>query len=180
MNTMLKFPSRIYRAIVIVIACVVLLSLTWLFVLKFEIARGTSNTTSTPTHIYSNPALGFSVSIPASLVVQSYNEGQGDITLAFEDPDAISPTGFQIFVMPYPRSDIPAARIADDTGGTGTDTRQSTIGNDIPALAFWSNDKQLGKLREVWFTHAGHLYEITTYAPLAEWMTTILQTWRFI
>jgi hypothetical protein len=71
--------------------------------------------------------------------------------------------------------------MADDTQGTATGTPEEImLGSGIHALTFESWDATLGQMREVWFIHAGTLYEVTTFAPLTSWLDAILQTWKFI
>jgi hypothetical protein len=60
-----------------------------------------STASTTPAHVYTNATLGFSLTVPAALIEQSSNDGEGAQTLTFQDPDANPPVGFQIYVVRY-------------------------------------------------------------------------------
>jgi hypothetical protein len=66
-----------------------------------------------------------------------------------------------------PDSALPYPRVLPTVGG-------------VQATSFAGYKDHMGDTREVWFIHAGFLYEITTYKPLVPWLMQILQTWRFI
>jgi hypothetical protein len=46
-------------------------------------------------------------------------------------------------------------------------------------MAFASNATDLGPDQELWFTHDGYLFEVTTYPTLGPWLTPIIDTIRF-
>jgi hypothetical protein len=58
-------------------------------------------------------------------------------------------------------------------------TESVTIGTGTPALAFASNVPNFGPSQELWFVHAGYLYEITTHPDGAQWLKQIIDTIRF-
>ena len=43
----------------------------------------------------------------------------------------------------------------------------------------YGSNSVMGDTREIWFIHAGLLYEVTTYKQLDSWLVPILQTWQF-
>jgi hypothetical protein len=110
-------------------------------------------------------------------VSPSRDNGGGSHTFAFIGP---SPgEAFQVFIVPYTQNTITPERFKiDDPSGVMKDTTTTTVAG-VQATSFGYND-QMGDTREVWFIHAGFLYEITTYQPLAPWLMQIVQTWRFI
>ena len=120
----------------------------------------------------------FRVSYPADFATREYDDGAGAGTIAFEGP---SPgEGYQIFVVPYDKSEITRERfLTDDPSGVMKDAKDITI-DGTPAKSFFGYNDQMGNTREVWFIHGGYLYEVTTYKPLAPWLTEILQTWKFL
>ena len=44
---------------------------------------------------------------------------------------------------------------------------------------FFSKNGLMGDTREVWFTHGGYLYEVTTYKELDPWLSGIMASWKF-
>jgi hypothetical protein len=44
---------------------------------------------------------------------------------------------------------------------------------------FFGSNSVMGDTREIWFTHGGFLYEVTTYKELDSWLAPIMQTWQF-
>jgi hypothetical protein len=130
---------------------------------------------ASPTYVYTNPAYHFSLSFPKELAVTEYAEKGGGRTITFEESDKV---GFQVFIIPYPGTQIAQSRINLDTRGSAEGRPlQAVIGN-MPALLFFSKDPLLGRLREVWFLHDGYLYEVTTYDELDSWLAGIMKTWK--
>ena len=57
---------------------------------------------------------------------------------------------------------------------------KETMIDGVPAKSFFGYNDAMGDTREVWLIHGGFLYEVTTYKSLDDWLTLILQTWKFI
>ncbi len=127
---------------------------------------------------YRNAQYRFSLFIPESMDVYTTSEGQGATTFSFEDGAAGQ--GFQIFVLPYLEEQVSEERFRTDIpSGIRRDMNDITIDGTTGA-SFFSEHAILGETAEVWFVQNGHLYEVTTLKPLAEWLSGILQTWEFI
>ena len=128
---------------------------------------------------YVDDVFRFKVSYPADFAVREYAEEEaGARTVIFEGP---SPgEGFQVFVVPYDKPEITREQfLTDDPSGVMDDAQQITI-DGVPAKSFFGHNDQMRDTREVWFIKNGLLYEVTTYKPLAPWLTDILLTWRFL
>jgi hypothetical protein len=116
---------------------------------------------------------------PSDLTVSEYDEGDGTKTIVFEKPD--EPTGFQMFITPDDGDDprTPADIKLDFPTLEMESTQSLTVGTGTAAVAFASDATDLGPDQELWFTHAGYLFEITTYPNLGPWLTPIINTIRF-
>jgi hypothetical protein len=58
-------------------------------------------------------------------------------------------------------------------------TESLTVGTGTAAVAFASKATDLGPDQELWFTHDGYLFEVTTYPNLGPWLTAIIDPIRF-
>ena len=114
-----------------------------------------------------------------SALVREYAEDEpGARTIVFEGPS--QGEGFQIFVVPYDKSEITRERfLTDDPSGVMNEPGETVV-DGTPAKTFFGYNDHMGNTREVWFIHGGFLYEVTTYKPLSAWLPEILQTWKFI
>lgn len=117
---------------------------------------------------------------PEGATVKEIDEGAGAYSLIIEDLK--NERGFQVYVIPYREQKITDERFyADVPSGVRTDVAPRTVGLDkIEAVTFVSSDLHLGETREVWFIHAGRLYEVTTFKNVGPWFETTLASWRFI
>jgi hypothetical protein len=142
---------------------------------------------SVATNTYTDPVYGFSFQYPAELRVQNVPADTGYLVLA-ERPNAN--LGFQVFVRPFDEpAPITPQRIQQELPSVMTDKgREISIGpkQAIPALLFSEHDQSLGTTSEVWFVwppdpqpNGNYLYQVTTYADRANWLSAILATWRF-
>ena len=131
--------------------------------------------------VFEHPKLGFSIEYPAEFSAARYEEADNAETILFENKkEGEEKLGFQIFITPFGEETITRERILQDLPNAGIEEPQEAIlGDGTHALIFWSNDEAVGKTREVWFTHAGYLYEVSTYARLDTWLANILKTWQF-
>lgn len=129
---------------------------------------------------YTSAAFDFSLTYPSDLSVSKYDEGQGVISIVFQE--ANEQTGFQIFVTPYPYPGEPVtqARIKADLPMLEMqDIDSLTIGTGTPALSFASSDPDFGPTRELWFAHGSYLFQVVTYPDRAAWLAPIINTIRF-
>jgi len=136
---------------------------------------------------FTHPVHPFSVEYPINLEVLRYEEENDMETVVFQqgtDTDntpLLEKNGFQIFIIPFGDEEfLTRERIVEDVPSVIIeDLQEVIIGSDTHALLFWSEDPDIGRTREVWFTHSGNLYEVTTYAHLDLWLAKILSTWKF-
>ena len=141
-------------------------------------ASGPSDTIG-PLVEYTDDVFHFTASYPAGYIVRVYAEDEdGARTITFESPD--DEHAYQIFVVPYAESAItPEQFLTDDPSGVMIDPKEMMV-DGVPAKSFFGYNDQMGDTWEVWFIHDGFLFEVTTYKPLDAWLTSILQTWKFI
>jgi hypothetical protein len=92
-----------------------------------------------------------------------------------------SKKGFEIVILPFDENgQLTKERILTDVPDMKIENeKEITIGNDIKALAFGSEDENLGPTFEIWFASGGHLFEARTYPEFGEAMKGILQTLKF-
>ncbi|MDB5189258.1 MAG: hypothetical protein JWL82_215 [Parcubacteria group bacterium] len=125
--------------------------------------------------LFKDVGYGYEFAYPENFKVTQYKEKDNGMTITFEDPAGIQ--DFQIFIIPY-STQITAARIKLDAHQVEGTPQEVVFGN-THALIFFSNQPQFGKLREVWFTNSGRLYEVTTAATNDTWIAGLMNTWRF-
>ena len=111
--------------------------------------------------------------------ITEYDEGGGAETIVLENFQKVR--GLQVFIVPYAGDTISDQRFHDDVpSGVRKNIEMTTIGaKQIPAVTFQSEDALLGPTREIWFIYEEHLYEITTFQGVKDWLTPIIQSWRF-
>lgn len=127
------------------------------------VSRG--NVTTNGLSTYTHPELGLSLEYPSMLSVSQFNEGDGAVTILFQQEGERN--GFQIFALPYSEQTITAERIQKDIpSGVIQDPVEVVIGNNIRATVFSSVSPTIGDTKEVWFVYGGYLYEMTTYREL--------------
>ena len=127
---------------------------------------------------YRNTMYRFALLYPANLSVQEFDEGGGARTIIFQNEQVAQ--GFQIFVVPYSATQVSTQRFkADQPSGVIEEPHNIAIDGAF-ATIFFGKDALLGETREVWFIHAGYLFEVTTPKVLDDWLGTIMQTWIFI
>ena len=120
----------------------------------------------------------FSLFYPDNLNEKTYDEGGGASTFDFETADYSQ--GFEVFVVPYSKTQVDQARFKlDEPSGALMQSTTITI-NNTPAVMFFGNNAAMGDTREVWFIRGGYLYEVTTYKDLDAWLSQIMATWQFL
>ena len=129
---------------------------------------------------YRNEKYGFSLYHAPETKIQEYDEGGGAATVVLQNENEQELRGLQIFIVPYTEATISEARFKRDVpSGVRTNVESTTLGG-VEAVTFTSVDLSLGATREVWVIHDGRLYEITTLESARDWLTSILETWRFL
>jgi len=177
----------------------------YFFILNKERKEGTqfnfkTETTSRATILgdgfkkFSHPKYNFSLEYPEELGIEAFRETDDAETVIFkklgqnESTPREEKIGFQIFIAPFEEGEkgpLTTERILEDVQFLTIDEPQEVIlgisssEEEVRALIFLSDDPDIGKTREVWFTHGGYLYEITTYAHLDSWLAQILSTLTF-
>ena len=127
---------------------------------------------------YQNAPYDFSVLVPDDVTVHLIEEGQGAVTITFEN--AKEAQGFQIFIVPYSGDQVSAERFSQDIpSGVRKNARDITI-DGATASSFDSTNFVVGETAEIWFIHGGFLYEVTTLKPLEHWLSGIMETWKFL
>src|SRR6266568_5409859 len=123
---------------------------------------------------YRNERYHFSLLFPENLHVSFFEDGAGSGTVTFEntdDPEDV--VGFEIFVVPYNGNVIPEERFSlDEPSGIVKDRKNITV-DGASGIGFYGLDERLLDTREVWFTHEGLLYEVTTFKVLDKWLEPI-------
>lgn len=127
---------------------------------------------------YRSAAYRFSLFYPSELSVKERAEGGGATTVTFQNIEKAE--GFQIFIVPYGEPQVSAKRFKQDVPSGVRESLTPITVDGATGAAFFSENAALGATREVWFTHGGFLYEVTTLAPLDAWLAVIMRTWKFI
>lgn len=133
---------------------------------------------------YTDPELNFFVDYPEGFTVNAIGEENVKV-LVFSKKDSNPPVGeagesFQIFIMPYDEpGPITPERILIDQPDMVIKDPQTVQIADEEALVFFSTDPDVGNVREVWFVHADHLYQASTYAKYDELLSKVMRTFRF-
>lgn len=126
---------------------------------------------------YSNNEYKFSLVYPEDMHVTERLEAADGHTITFKNDSGEK--AFQIFITPYVDSQISQSRIALDTR-SATKPEEIVLAGGLHALLFSSSDPTGESLREIWFLHDKHLYEVTTYEDLDAWLSQVLTTWKFL
>lgn len=127
---------------------------------------------------YTNERFGFSFYHTPEGRVTVYEEGDGAATVVLEDFDRVR--GMQVFIVPYAESTISDERFYKDVPSGVRENIEEVTLDGVRAVTFTSKDMLLGETREIWAIHNGYLYEITTFAGVAQWFTPIIQSWEFL
>ncbi len=127
---------------------------------------------------YRNELHGFSLLHKEGLTITQYDEGGGASTITFEDKEAGA--GFQIFVVPYGEEKITEERFLKDSPLGVMNSPKDLEIDSAPATSFYGQSERLGETWEIWFIHRGLLYEVSTTKSLENWLSDIIETWRFL
>lgn len=121
---------------------------------------------------------GFSLLYPSDLTAKLIDEGSGAATVTFENDKTIE--GFQIFIVPFDGAQITDDRFKKDIPlGVRKNIQNITI-DGATGASFFSEDATLGETAEVWFIRGGYLYEVNTFKDRAEWLSSIMSSWKFL
>jgi len=126
---------------------------------------------------YRNQAYGFSLRYPSALAVNEITEGGGAMTITFQS--IATGQGIQIFIVPYVHQEVSTDRFARDVPSGVFRNPRNVVVCGVGGTSFESQDSILGDTQEVWFIHAGYLFEATTLAPLKDFQEQILSTCSF-
>ena len=142
---------------------------------------------------YTSPTYGFSITYPDTLTVVSYDEGGESETIVFQAPGSTeaaqggaagsasaSTPGFQIFISPFDSTELTEATIRRLQPFTAIENAQQITLSGVPAVLFFSTVPELGRTREVWFAHHGHLFAITARARDDAWLSALMSSWQFL
>ncbi len=150
-------------------------------------ATSTQESTSTNRRVqFDNPQTfthdtrRFSFQYPQNFQVGRFDQANTEI-IVVQNPD--KQAGFQISIRSVDEQ-IPMTkeRIKQDLPDLQVRQPQPVqLGADAgQGLAFYSDNEAFGgSSREVWFTFAGHLYQISTYANLDPLLKQVLNSWTF-
>lgn len=127
---------------------------------------------------YKNLLLRFDIFYPDYLAVREYDDGTSASTITFES--ATGTRGFEIFVVPYGKDFISTEQFKKDAPSGVMNQPLDVIVDGTRATMFYGKNAVMGDTREVWFIKNGYLYEISTYRNLDEWLSKIMETWKFI
>ncbi len=109
---------------------------------------------------YESEQYGFAFSYPQDLLIEEFDEGGGRTTLVVHWPD--SQVGFQLYVTPHTDETISGDIIRRDVGSAAiVDLREEDLRPDLRVATFLSESPLVGRTREIWFLHKGHLFEAT-------------------
>lgn len=128
--------------------------------------------------LYRNTHYRFSFFYPENLTLTEKYEGEGASTIVVQNPK--EGLGFQVFVVPYGFSYISDKRFQkDEPSGVRLNPTAVNI-SGVEGVSFFSKNTALGDTAEIWFIKDGYLYEVTTPKILSDWLSGIMQTWKFI
>jgi len=129
---------------------------------------------------YRDNTFGFLFQYPTGYRVATTTFGDGGELITVEKD---ANTGFQIAVTPFDESGpLTVERIRLDLPDmVMEEPRAFQVGGDAGAegVAFFGENAELGKTREIWFSHAGFLYQVTAYARMDKEIANIMGSWRF-
>lgn len=126
---------------------------------------------------YWNTDYQFSLFYPTTYLVDEYKEDDGSITIVFQDPKDYN--GFQVYITPYYTDKITDEQFKKDVPSGVKIGEQKTTLDGVEAVAFKSEDIDLGKTLEVWSIHYGYLYEILTQEGGEEIINNVVSSWKF-
>ena len=137
---------------------------------------------------FTNSMYHFSFAKPKGYHVAELEQDNHHVVVVETSPPGAE--GFQILISPFDEADagITADRVRSETGMEVTEPH-SVILNGLDsgseagmttALGFDSNNEVFGgQSTEIWFVHAGHLYQVSGYRDAKAAMEEVIKTWGF-
>lgn len=126
---------------------------------------------------YWNTNYQFSIFYKNIFRVKEYPEDNRSITIVFQDSENLD--GFQIYITPYFSDKITDEQFIKDIPSGVRKNEQKIFVDKKEAVAFISEDQNLGETLEVWFINYGLLYEITANKGSEQLVRDIVSSWRF-
>lgn len=127
---------------------------------------------------YTHPDLGFTFSLSKNFSVGTFPEGEGEIVLVKSIGDGTSEA--QIYITEFDEpGPLTKKRILKDQPDLGLQNAVEVSVGGEPAVAFESSQADGQKTREVWFVHAGHLYQISAKIENQQLASDMLSNWNW-
>lgn len=149
-----------------------------------EVRRHADTEEATPTTaLYLHSDTSFEFTFPSDLKFSNLVGGEDQATTETVLFSSLEKNkGFQIFIAPY--SSTAPLTIESIAANNKTmqifDPGQVTI-NGEPGVIFLAGEKgSTATTREVWFTHQGKIYQISTYPDFEKTVLMILPTWKWL
>lgn len=130
---------------------------------------------------YENKENNFAFSYPEKLkitemAIEGIEGGKRILAESRETPGK----GFEVIILPFGEDLISKERILQDVPDIVIKNEKDVkVSGDVDALAFESEDENIGATHEIWFVHDGFLYQARTYSDFGGYMEEILKQWRF-
>ncbi|MDZ7611401.1 MAG: hypothetical protein U5L10_01435 [Candidatus Moranbacteria bacterium] len=134
---------------------------------------------------YKNKEYGISLTIPEEMTVSNFQEGRDGEVVLFQEKAGTKESGaswIQMFITPFDEEGpLTPERIKQDLPDLEIENpqRATLTQNDIKGLIFFTQDPSLGKIREVWFTRNGYLYQVTTEEKYEKMIVRLVESISF-
>ena len=135
--------------------------------------------------VYTDPAYGFTVTLPKGLKAVNFDQGEGYVVLITEtSPGAGGVHGaggafLQVYVRPFEEDTLlTAARIKRDLPGLNMQNVAAVVADGTPAVAFYSQDGS-ENLRQVWFVKDKNLYQIIADPADDNLTGAVMESWKW-
>lgn len=131
------------------------------------------------TRTYKNEALGFGFRYPDGFRIGSFRDTPEQTTILLQHTE--KRVGLQIVITELEeRVELSDEYIAREIPSVAVlDPQPVRIGGERRGLVFLSRNEAFGESREIWFTHRGHLYQVSSYATLDPFVKAVFSTWEF-
>jgi len=140
---------------------------------KYPLPKGSGEDSPT---VYTHPTYGFNLDLPAGFKASNFAEGEGEVVMISNGKNY----QMQIFVRPFKDSeDITAAKIRRDIPDLPMKNPTDVSVGGNPATAFYTANGNGLKMREIWFTRAGNLYQISAKSESDNITGWIMERWSW-
>jgi hypothetical protein len=127
---------------------------------------------------YTHPLFGFTFSLPEKFSTGTFPEGEGEMLMVKLTGEQNRQT--QIYVTDFGEpGPLTAQRISKDLPDMAVEQPVDILVNGEQAVAFVSTSGAGEKTREVWFVHAGHLYQISSILQSEKMASDMLSSWKW-